>query len=137
MDVAGQLRALQAVPGAAAGVGVVVAGDEVPLHRGELAHALDGLAQGALGGCFDVVHVAGHQHHGGALRQGKLAQAGDGVQALVLQHGQRGLVHEAEHLADLPIRCVQQAQDAGTPPMSTGFRTGAGTAAPAVGRSGE
>ena len=95
---------------AATGVDVVVAGDEVPLHRSELAHALDRLAQGALGGCFDVVHIAGHQDRSGALRQGQLAKAGDGVQALVLQHGQRGLVHEAEHLADLPVRGVQQAQ---------------------------
>ncbi len=103
VDVAGQVRALQAVPGATVGMGVVVAGDEMPLHRGELAHALDRLTQGALGGGLDVVHVAGHQHRGSTLCQGELAQADDGVQALVLQHGQRCLINEAKHLADLPV----------------------------------
>ena len=108
-DIVRQPSAQHALPGPTRLMRVVVAGDDMPAHVRNGAHALERLAERPVLGAREIVNVARDQHDRRRLLQCQAAKRRDRLQARRLQHARGRIVDESENLANLPVGGVDEA----------------------------
>jgi hypothetical protein len=97
-----------AIPDALGPMGIMIAGNEVPLHVGEAAHPLDRLKQGLRRGRLRVVDITSNENMFGVLSFSQLPNFLDGGEARLSEYP--FLVTELlEGLADFPVGCMDDA----------------------------
>ena len=110
VDVVGQAAPTELIPQSIGLMRIMVAWQQMPLHRRVSPHPLDSLIARAQGRIWVVVHVARNQYVAHMMFAGEFADARDRLQPCQLEPSHRRAIDVAKDFAYLPVASMDEAK---------------------------